>query len=141
MSTNLIIHTQHHINCLKFLNHFTKIGGNHFKNNKNILVPYFCKEVNHTNHIIIGNFIWPMWNTLERTILSRGAKFNYTYITGKDFIIEHKPSEFNNYHIFDRRTIYTNTIQIYENTLLPNSILLFSIPSNVAKPLIEDNLL
>ncbi len=141
MTANLIIHSSHHINCSKFINHFTKVGGNHFKYYNNVLVPYFCKEVNHNNRIIVGKFIWPVWHTLERTILSRGAHFNCTYIIGKDFTIEHKPSEFKNYHIFGSSNIFANKIQAFEGTLHPNSILLFSIPSEVAKPLIDRQLL
>ena len=141
MSASLIIHTSHHINCSKFLNHFTKVGGNHFKYYNNILVPYFCEEVNHNNHIIVGKFIWPMWNTLERSILSRGVDFNHTYIIGRNMTIEHKPTELKNYHIFGKTNIYANTVRAYDVTLLPKSVLLFSIPIDVAKPLIQNNLL
>jgi hypothetical protein len=141
MSANLIIHTPYHINCSKFVNHFTKVGGNNFKYYNNILIPYICQEVYHDNRIIVGKFIWPMWNTLERSILSRGALFNHTYITGRDFILEHKPSEVKNYHIFSTVNIMSNKIQIFDKTVHPSSILLFSIPNEVAQPLIDNHLL
>jgi hypothetical protein len=141
MSTNLILHSSHKINPTKFLNHFTKVGGNHFKYYNNILIPYFCEEINHNNRIIVGKFIWPVWNTLERSILSKGTQFNHTYIACKDTTIEHKPSEFKYYHIFGKTHIHANTIQASEKTLTPKSILLFSIPSEVATPLINRHLL
>jgi len=141
MSANLILHSPHHINCSKFLNHFTKVGGNHYKHYKSILVPYFCEEVNHNNSIIVGKFIWPIWHTLERTILSRGAQFNHTYIVGTNMTIEHKPTEYTNYHIFGKTNIFPNTISAYDKTLLSKSVLLFSVPSEVAQPLIDRQLL
>jgi hypothetical protein len=117
------------------------VQNNHFKNYKHILVPYFCKDINHSNRIIFGNFIWPMWNTIERTILLNGAQFNHTYITGKDFTIEYKPTELKNYHISNKTELYYNKVLISDAALRPNSILLFQIPSDAAKPFIENNLL
>ncbi len=140
MSANLIIHSPHSINCNKFLNQFLQ-RNRHYKHYKSFLIPYFCREVDHNSHIISGNFVWPMWNTLERTILSKGAKFTYSYITGKDFIIEYYPQELNTYQIYGLNNLSKNYIYASKVTLQPSSILLFPIDCAVAKPLIENHLL
>ncbi len=141
MQANLIIHTSHQINCTKFINHFFKVQNNHFKHYRHTLVPYYCKDVNHTSNIILGTFIWPIWNTLERTILSNGARFSHTYISGNNFIIEYKPTDNKSYHILGKSGLHLNKIHISDATLRPNSILLFSIPSDTAKPLIQNGLM
>jgi hypothetical protein len=82
-----------------------------------------------------------MWNTLERTILSNGAQFNHTYISGYNFTIEYKPTELKSYHILNKNDLYSNRIQISDEVLRSNSILLFPIPSDTAKPLIDNGLM
>ena len=82
-----------------------------------------------------------MWNTLERSILSKGAKFSHSYITGKDFLIEYRPEELTRYQIYGLHNLSNNYIYASKVTLQPNSILLFPIDCAVAKPLIENDLL
>ena len=140
MSANLFIHSPYSINCNKFLNQFVQ-RNRHYKHYKSFLIPYFCKEINHNSCIISGNFVWPMWNTLERTILSKGAVFSHSYISGKDYLIEYHPEELNKYQIYGLTSISNNYIYANKVTLQPRSILLFPIDCAVAKPLIENHLL
>ncbi len=140
MISNLIIHTQHKINCEKFINKLLQ-QNRHFQYYNNFLIPYFCKDINHNSAVISGNFIFPMWITLEKTILLKESNFTYTYISGNDFTIECKPDTLKNYSIINKTQLFKNTILAYEKTLVPNSILLFSIPSDVAKPFIEYKLM
>lgn len=140
MQANLLIHSPHSINCNKFINQFVQ-QNKHYKHYKSFLIPYFCREVNHNSRIITGNFVWPVWNTLERTILSKPTKFSHSYITGKDFLIEYTPEELSKYQFYGLNSLSNNSIYASQVTLKPMSILLFPISSEVAKPLIENNLL
>lgn len=140
MASQVIFHTQNNINCNKIINQLIK-GDKYVKHYNKYLIPYYCKQINHPNRVIYGNFVYPMWNTLERTILSRGAIFNYSYIKGKDYVIECNPSTFRDYHIFGETFVYPNGVKACEHTLLPNSMLLFSIDKDIALPLIQNQLL
>jgi hypothetical protein len=140
MASQVIFHTQNNINCNKIINQLIK-GEKYVKHYNKYLIPYHCTQINHPNRVIYGKFVYPMWNTLERTILSRGAIFNYSYIKGKDYVIECNPSTFRDYHIFGETFVYANGVKACEHTLLPNSMLLFSIDKDVALPLIQNQLL
>ena len=82
-----------------------------------------------------------MWNTLERTILARGAIFSHSYMKGKDYVLEFNPTTFRDYHIFGQTFVYANGIKACEHTIQPNSILFFSIDKAIAEPLINHQLL
>jgi hypothetical protein len=140
MNSLSILHCQHQINHSKFINHFIK-GEKYFKHFNHYLIPYHCKDVNHNNCLIIGNFINPMWAPVERAMLTNANEFNYNYIKGKDFTIEYTPRKLTNYHIFGERRVYPNSILAYKNTLQPDSILLFPIHKDIAQPLINNQLL
>ena len=140
MSPQIIFHTQHNINCAKIINQFVK-GDKYIKYYNKYLIPYHCRQINQPNRMIYGNFVYPMWNTLERTILARGAIFDYSYIKGKDFVVEVNPSTLRDYHIFGQTFVYANGIKVCEQTIQPNSILFFSLDKTVAEPLIKSQLL
>jgi hypothetical protein len=140
MNSVTILHSHHHINPTKFINHFNK-GEKYFKHFNNYLIPYHCKDVNHNNRLVIGKFIYPMWATIERAMLTKSNEFNYTYIKGKDFTIEYMPSSLTNYHIFGTHNVYPNGILANNMILQPNSILLFPIHKDIATPLINNQLL
>lgn len=140
MTTNLLIHSPFSINCNKFVNQFLQ-RQRHYRHYNHILIPYFCKNINHNSAIITGNFVWPIWNTLERTILSRGCEFHHTYICGRDFLIEYQPESLSKYYITGKNTLSNNSILVNDLVLKPNSILLFPIDRNVAKPFIDNHLL
>ena len=140
MNPPVILHTQHNINCAKIIHKFIN-GDKYIKYYNKYLIPYHCQQVNHLNHMIYGKFVYPMCNTLENTLLTKGACFNYSYMKGKDFIIEFNPSIVNEYHIFTQNCRYPNGIKVYTRTLLSNSILLFSIDKATADPLIQSQLL
>lgn len=140
MSANLIIHSPFRINSNKFVNQFLQ-GHRYYKHYNHILIPYLCRDINDNTGVIIGDFIWPVWNTLERTTLSRGCEFNHTYINGKNFCIEYRPEVLSKYYIFGRKTYSRGTMQINDIMLKPDSILLFPIPCDVAKPLIDNKLI
>lgn len=139
-SPQIIFQSQQRINCSRVLQQYLK-GERHFKHYNSYLIPYSCSNIDYDNRMIMGNFIYPMWNTLERTILTKGDKFEYSYIKGKDFTIELNPSSFKKYHIFGRTFVYPNAVEISETVLKPNTILLFSIPKIVADPLIQNKLM
>lgn len=140
MKSLSIIHSHHQINPSKLLSQLVK-GEKYFKHYNHYLIPYQCQDINHNNRLIMGNFMYPMWNTLERAILSQCSDFNFNYLKGNDFTIEYMPSRLTDYHIFGRRNVFPNRIRVYSNTLQSNSILLFPIPKEIAVPLIENKLL
>ena len=140
MNSPIIFHTQHNINCTKIINQFNK-RDKYIKYYNKYLIPYHCKQIDHQKHMIYGKFVYPMWNTLERYLLTRNTIFNYSYMNGKDFIIEINPSIVKKYHIFGHKSIYINGIKANEHTLRSNSILLFSIDIAIAEPLIQNQLL
>jgi hypothetical protein len=136
----MIIHSQHKINCTKIINHFNN-GGRYFKHYNKFLIPYYCRDVNHTNRIIDGRFNTPMWNILERYLLSEGNTFEYSYLKGTNFVIEMTPTTFQNYHILGQKRIYVDGVYACGHTLLPNSLFLFSLDKRIAEPLIDRQLL
>jgi hypothetical protein len=140
MSGNILLHTQHKINCAKFVKHFMQ-GGKYIRQYNYYLLPYQCTGISIPNRMIDGHFINPVWHTLERSMLSRGTTFKYTYMKGGDFIMEIEPSKFKEYHIFGKTYVYPNGIKACPSTLQPNSVLLFSVPCSVADPLIQHQLM
>lgn len=140
MSSQVIFHTQRSINCAKIVNQFIK-GEKYIKCYNKYLIPYHCREINQSNRMIYGKFVYPMWNTLERTILARGAIFSHSYMKGKDYVLEFNPTTFRDYHIFGQTFVYANGIKACEHTIQPNSILFFSIDKAIAEPLINHQLL
>ena len=160
MNSKLIIHSKYAINYAKFLNHskslpqFCNKGEQYFQHHNSYLIPYHCKSVNNNTNLIIGNFIYPMWNTLESIILNKETTFNYNYIMGDKFTIEMTPTYLKNYHILNESDVtvenmhcqkkyrmYPNRIYACDMTLKPNSILLFPIHKDVADILIQTKLL
>lgn len=140
MSGNLILHAQHSVNCVKLTNFFIN-GGKHYKHQRTILIPYLCQNINHEQRLIMGRFILPMWHTVERAMLSRGGIFSHSYISGRDFHIEHRPTELKNYNFIGTSAVSSKPILISEFMLHPSAILLFPIHCDVAKPLIDNQLL
>jgi hypothetical protein len=136
--TPFIFHTHQAVSCSKFIKNYIQ-GQKHFKHNDLILLPYHCKEINHTNRLITGNFIYPMWKPFERTILSKGGHFTHSYVKMHQISMEitPNPSMFKDYHIFGQGYLHTNKVRVCEATLVPNSILFFQLHRNVAKPLID----
>ena len=164
MNSKLILHSPIAINYAKFLNHHMLLGvfgnktenkgTNYFQNHNSYLIPYRCNSINNKNNLIIGNFIYPMWNSIETVILNRETKFNYNYILGNNFTLEITPKHLKNYNIYNESDInieniscqkkyrmYPNKIHAFNTTLEPNSILLFPIHKDVADVLIQTKLL
>ena len=161
MNSKLIIHSKYAINYAKFLNHskslpqFCNKGEQYFQYNNSYLIPYHCKSINNKTNLIIGNFIYPMWNNLESIILNKETTFNYNYIMGDKFTLELTPKYLKNYHILNESRVtndditscqkkyrmYPNRIYACDMTLGPNSILLFPIHKDVADVLIQTKLL
>ena len=164
MNSKLILHSPIAINYAKFLNHHMLLGvfgnkeenkkANYFQHDNSYLIPYRCNSINNKNNLIIGNFIYPMWNSIETVILNRETKFNYNYILGNNFTLEITPKHLKNYNIYNESDInieniscqkkyrmYPNKIHAFNTTLEPNSILLFPIHKDVADVLIQTKLL
>ena len=164
MNSKLILHSPIAINYAKFLNHHMLLGvfgnktenkgTNYFQHDNSYLIPYRCNSINNKNNLIIGNFIYPMWNSIETVILNRETKFNYNYILGNNFTLEITPKHLKNYNIYNESDInieniscqkkyrmYPNKIHAFNTTLEPNSILLFPIHKDVADVLIQTKLL
>jgi hypothetical protein len=136
----VIFHTQHSINCANIIRQFAK--GEKYLSHKNLyLLPYHCKDVNHQQRLIVGGFINPLWNSLERTILTKSNNFDYTYIRGHNFLFEYDSDSKKKYHIFGDKHVYANAIQLDDNFLGSSSILLFPIQKDIAEPLISHKLL
>jgi hypothetical protein len=140
MNGNILLHTQHKINCAKFVKHFMQ-GGKYIRQYNYYLLPYQCTGISIPNRMIDGHFINSIWHTLERSMLSRGTTFKYTYMKGSDFIMEIEPNRFKEYHIFGETYVYPNGIKACPSTLQQNSVLLFSVPCSVADPLIQHQLM
>ena len=164
MNSKLILHSPIAINYAKFLNHHMLLGvfgnktenkgANYFQHDNSYLIPYRCNSINTKNNLIIGKFVYPMWNAIETVILNRETKFNYNYILGHNFTLEITPKYLKNYHIYNESDInidnmtcqkkyrmYPNKIHAFNTTLEPNSILLFPIHKDVADVLIQTKLL
>jgi len=164
MNSKIILHSPIAINYAKFLNHHMLLGvfgnkqenkaNNYFQHDNSYLIPYRCNSINNKNNLIIGNFIYPMWNSIETVILNRETKFNYNYILGNNFTLEITPKHLKNYNIYNESDInienmscqkkyrmYPNKIHAFNTTLEPNSILLFPIHKDVADVLIQTKLL
>jgi hypothetical protein len=136
MGLNLILHSSVNINCSKVLSAFNN-GQRYFKKCNTYLIPYHCQEINYTNRIIIGSFVYPMWNSLERLLLSNGCIFNYTYIKGDNHSFVYKSDELkilSDYHISGKNKIHKSTVKINDKFLKPNTILLFPIHKTIAEP-------
>ncbi len=140
MNSHLILHSPFSINPSKFVTAFIN-GNRHFKYYNTYLIPYHCKNVDYTNKIIVGSFIYPVWNTIERTILQNGCKFKYSYVKGNNYSIEYNSDNVYTYHILGKNQIHTNSITIYESLLKYNSLLLFPIDKALAEPLIYSGLM
>lgn len=134
------LHTPYSINCAKFVSQFIK-GERYLKYRNNYLLPYTCYHINHDNKIIFGNFIYPMWNTIERNILNKNEQFNHSYIKGADFVLEFHPPSLKTYSILNSSSLQFHSIQISDILLKQNSILLFSIDKDIAEPLIRHKLM
>lgn len=164
MNSKLILHSPIAINYAKFLNHHMLLGvfgnktenkgANYFQHDNSYLIPYRCNSINNKNNLIIGNFVYPMWNSIETVILNRETKFNYNYILGNNFTLEITPKHLKKYHIYNESDVsvdnmacqkkyrmYPNKIHAFSTTLEPNSILLFPIHKDVADVLIQTKLL
>ncbi len=140
MTSSLLIHAQHSINCVKLVD-FYKGGGKLYKHYNSYLIPYLCSGFNHEHRIILGHFLLPMWHTLERTMLSRGGDFSHSYLTSDIFHLEYRPRELKEYNFLGTSSVSSKPILISDMFLKPQSILLFPIHRDVAKPLIEHKLL
>lgn len=140
MAPSLFIHAQHSINCVKLVNFYLN-GGKLYKHYNSYLIPYLCSGFNHENRIILGYFLLPMWHTLERTMLSRGGDFNHSYISSDNFHLEYRAKEMKEYNFLGTSSLSSKPILISDVLLKPQSILLFPIHRDVAKPLIEHKLL
>ena len=164
MISNLILHSPIQINYAKFLNHhmyMVPFGTNkikYFQHDDLYLIPYRCNSINDKNNLIIGRFIYPIWNTLERVILNKEFKFKYNYIRGDNFTVELTPKQLKNYNIFNETyndidididnmicqkkfRMYHKKIFAFNTTLEPNSILLFPIHKYIADVFIQSKLL
>lgn len=131
---NIIFHIPNPINCNKYI-----VKSKHFyKHNNTYLIPYICNYVNHTHKILDGNFVYPMWNTLQRSILTRDTSFSYSYISRNDILIEFTSTTLTSYRVLNNPF---SSINICKETLYPNSMFLFPINRDVAETLIENGLL
>jgi hypothetical protein len=140
MNSHIILHSPISINSSKFVTAFIS-GNRHYKYYNTYLIPYHCKNIDYNNKIIIGSFIYPIWNTIERTVLTNSSKFTYSYLKGNNYTIEYNSNSLHNYHILGKNHIHMNTIKIYETILKPNSLLLFPIDKALAEPLIYSGLM
>jgi hypothetical protein len=140
MNSAIYFHTQHNINCAKIINKIIK-GDKYIKYYNKFLIPYQCKIIDQQHNTIIGNFLYPMWNVLERSVLSSGPSFDYSYIKGNNYMIGINTSKLTKYNILGQSLVYGNELKAYKQTLFPNSILFFSIEKEIAEPLIKNGLL
>lgn len=140
MSSSLILHSQSSINCAKIISQFVK-GKRYLTSCNSYLIPFHCRTINHSKRFIVGDFIYPMWNILERSMIKNGGDFTYSYIQGKDFTIEYFPKNLIKYYVIGETKGYIQKISISELTLYSNSILLFPIHKDIASPLINYKLL
>jgi hypothetical protein len=140
MTPQIFIHSRNRINCTKIMAQINN-GNRYCKFYNQYLIPYHCKDINHEKRIIIGGFIHPMWNILEKAILTNGGKFDYNYVNGPNYTLEVKPLSFNYYNILGRNKVYSNSIIASDLVLMSNTILLFTIDKKIAEPLIHNRLI
>jgi hypothetical protein len=140
MSVNLIFYSRYNINCNTIISQFIK-GNKHIRYGNNYLIPFHCQNINTDNCVLKGNFIYPIWNTLERTILSSNNTFPYTYLSGDKFTIEIKNNALKSYNLISGNRLYSNSLKISDSYLKQNALLLFPIHVAIAAPLIDYKLI
>lgn len=138
--SQIFLHSSKSISCGKIVSQFIK-GEKYIKSKNTYLIPYHCSYINQEKQVILGNFIYPMWNTLERNILVQGTQFKYSYVKGIDFMLEFNSTTQKNYKILSQNNLQFYSVQISDILLKPNSILLFSIDKKVGDTLIENKLM
>ena len=144
MLSKLILHSPISFNYAKFLN-FHMNGEKYFQHNNNYLIPFRCKDINHDSQLTIGNFVYPVSNTLQKLILYKGAHFTYTYTLGDKFTLENRPTSLKCYNIlhedmntdnnnmgYKKVSVYPNNVYIFDTLLKPNTLLLFLVDKDVA---------
>jgi hypothetical protein len=121
-------------------------GEKYFQHNNNYLIPFRCKDINHDSQLTIGNFVYPVSNTLQKLILYKGAHFTYTYTLGDKFTLENRPTSLKCYNIlhedmntdnnnnmgYKKVSVYPNNVYIFDTLLNPNTLLLFPVDKDIA---------
>ena len=144
MLSKLILHSPVSFNYAKFLN-FHINGGKYFQYHNSYLIPFQCKDINCDERLIIGNFVYPLRNTLEKLILYKGVHLNYTYMLGDKFTVENRPATLRCYNIlhenmnkeyeqqmmYKKVSVYPNNVYIFDTFLKPDTILLFPVHKDI----------
>lgn len=143
MLSKLILHSPISFNYAKFIN-FHMNGEKYFQHNNNYLIPFRCKDTNYNGQLIIGNFVYPVSNTLQKLILYKGAHFTYTYVAGDKFTLENRPTSLKCYNVlhedmntddnptrYKKINLYPNNTYIFDTLLKPNTLLLFPIDKDI----------
>ena len=137
---NYIIHSHNYIDFNIISKQLQKTQ-QYIQYNNSVLIPYLCRDIYHDKQIIQGNFIFPMWNVFERSILSKKTEFNFSYILGSNYNFQYQPENLKPYHLIGKKHVYVNSVLIGPVLLRPNSLLLFEVDKDIADPLINNKLL
>ena len=109
------------------------------------LLPFRGQIIHHHNFIIDGRFLYPMWNIFERTLLSKGSVFTYSYLSSpqeKGTFLELESSAFVPYHVSTGEKWYKESA--YLSRACPphdSCLLLFAVDAKIAEPLIRHHLI
>ncbi len=109
------------------------------------LLPFRGQIIHQHNFIIDGRFLYPMWNVFERTLLSKGSVFTYSYLPSagvKGSFLELESSAFVPYHVSAGEKWYKASA--YLSRACPphdSCLLLFAVDARTAEPLIRHHLI
>jgi hypothetical protein len=140
MNSNSIFHSQTPINCYKVITQLLQ-GKHHIKWYNKYIIPFHCQNVNLKNRSIRGDFLYPVWKPINRAILYNGGNFRYTFFHKNDLTIEIKHQELVNYNIYSNTKMYPASIKLANDIVYDDSFLLFTLPKDIAEPLIHKQLI
>lgn len=108
------------------------------------LLPFRGQIIHHHNFIIDGRFLYPVWNVFERTLLSKGTRFPYTYtkLPCEGGVSELESSAFHSYHVSAGEKWYKDSVHLSRAYPPHDScLLLFAVDAKVAEPLLRHQLI
>lgn len=109
------------------------------------LLPFHGHLIHHHQVIIDGRFLHPMWNVLERMLLSKRTVFTHSYLPSsqeRGSFLELESSAFVPYHVSTDEKWYKQSACLSRACPPHDScLLLFAVDATWAEPLIRRHLL
>ena len=137
-----VIHSSQRILTPSVLLSSLKLGQRFLVQHNQYLIPFRGQVIHHHKLLIDGRFLYPVWNVFERTLLTKGVAFPYTYVmqTGHE-LLELESGCFTPFHVSSQEKWYKDSVHLPRDILHDSCLLLFDVDAKVAEPLIRHNLL